>query len=677
MSTLYSLLIGIDHYFEYPLEGGLYFPKLGGCVRDINKIYNYLTARLGVEPKNVIKLTASLGGTTPTETSSLWPTYRNIVAAFDQLTARIKPGDQLYFQYSGHGGRTRTMFPEIKGDGGLDEAIAPLDIGKPGDPSARYLRDVELYTLIERLKAKGVRLTVVIDCCHSGGITRGEVRPTGVKERGLRLPDLTTPPPADSALGDLATLTRAWDVGGATKRSLQANTSWLFEPKGYTLLSACRANEAAFEAIFQGGESNGALTYWLLDTLNKAGPNYTWKMVADRVIAKVHGQFEKQMPMLQGDGDFQIFGFDRLKSHFAVGVHKVEPSGRGVLLNAGEVHGVGNGTEFAIYAHGTQDFEQSPAKTTVQVTEVGASDSWATIKPDVSPATIEVGDQAVMINTTDVRLQRGVLLSITDPVPKAALEQAIQSNGKGFIDLVNSGQQGDFQVAFNPDKPDEYELWDSAGATIPKINPPIRRDDPSAANKLVKRLVHLARYRNAQMLDMPDPTMQQKLKVEMFSKAISQPGDKVKIVVTNQQTPGSENDAARILNITVLALSSDWSISQIYPETSGTFEPLDPGQSLPIELEAWLPDGQSESHDIIKVFATRAATQFHWLELPLLDQPQTKSSTTRSGISDPMEKMLALITADDNSQRTRAVRLSNNSQDKGWVVKQVDVVVKR
>ena len=50
MSNLYALLIGVDHYFEYRLPGGLYYPRLGGCVRDINKVYGFLTTSLELNP---------------------------------------------------------------------------------------------------------------------------------------------------------------------------------------------------------------------------------------------------------------------------------------------------------------------------------------------------------------------------------------------------------------------------------------------------------------------------------------------------------------------------------------------------------------------------------------------------------------------------------------------------
>jgi hypothetical protein len=379
--------------------------------------------------------------------------------------------------------------------------------------------------------------------------------------------------------------------------------------------------------------------------------------------------------MLQGEGDFVVFGADRWQRQFAVGVRKVEASSGRVLLSAGEAQGVGIGSEFGIYAHDTEDFDQAPLKATAIVQQLGATDAWAGIQSQAQPSTLEVGDQAVLRSSSEVRLRRAVAVAVEDLAQKALIEAAINNQGKGFIGLVSAGQQGDFQVAVNPDAPDEYALWDSSGASLPKITPPIRRADPGAADKLVKRLIHLARYRNVAMLDLPAPVMQKKLKVEWIGNPVAKVGDKLTLQITNLQNKGADTDASRILNITVLDLSDDWSITQIYPQGGG-FEALDPGASLPIELQAWLPDGQEAAQDTIKIFATRATTQFHWLELPSLDQQVTPKGTTRDLITDPLEAMLALITGEENPNPTRAVRLST-SQDQGWEVAQVKLSVQR
>ena len=114
-------------------------------------------------------LTASISNDGPVEPEDVWPTYANMVKAFQQLTQTVQPGDQVYIQYSGHGGRTTTMFPALKGETAFDEGLVPLDIGDPDNPDARYLRDVEMHNLLQDLVDKEVRLTVVFDCCRSGG----------------------------------------------------------------------------------------------------------------------------------------------------------------------------------------------------------------------------------------------------------------------------------------------------------------------------------------------------------------------------------------------------------------------------------------------------------------------------------------------------------------------------
>ena len=673
MSTLHALLIGVDHYFEHRLPGGVYYPKLGGCVRDINKIYSFLTTRLQLDPDHILKLTASLGDEQPPEPAAEWPTYRNMVNAFQTITERAQPGDQVYIQYSGHGGRTTTMFPALKGESAFDEGLVPLDIGKPDDPDARYLRDVEMHNLIQNLVDKEVRLTVVFDCCHSGGATRNA---GGARKRGIGVED-KSPPPSDSAVGDLPDLIARWQgSGGGTTRSLQNQSSWLFEPQGYTLFAACRANESAFEFPFDGRESNGALTYWMLDTLAQSGPNTTWQMVADRVAAKVHGQFEQQVPMLQGEGNFRVFGADQLEARFGVPVLAVEPSRRRVRIGAGEVHGLAEGTRFAVYPSMADADDERKQQALIELTEIEATDSWATIVEPEGAVAAEVGSQAVMLNTTAVRVQRDVRVVIEDEVLRSRVKAAIVEAGQGFLALAEAGGGADFLVDVHEKRPDEYVLLDTSGVEIPHLRPALRVDDDGAISQLVQRLVHLAQYRNVQSLDMPDTQMAAKLQVEMEGKPVNEPGDTIKLKITNTQEPNphNSNDPERILNITVLALSSDWSVSQIYPGGASPFEPLDPGQTLPLEFSAYLPEGQSESLDIIKVFATRSATNFRWLELPALDQPIQSKSAMRSSISDPLEQMLATVT--QPGMQTRAVKLTSSPQsDRGWTVSQVEMRV--
>ncbi|MCB0083234.1 MAG: caspase family protein, partial [Caldilineaceae bacterium] len=478
---------------------------------------------------NITKLTASLGGANPRESESQWPTYNNMVAAFAELTAKVAAGDQVYIQYSGHGGRTTTLFPAIKGAAAFDEALVPLDIGKPGDDNARYLRDVEIRELLQRLVEKAVRVTVVFDCCHSGGATRDA---GGAVKRGIGQAD-TTPAPTDSKVAPLDELIAHWQgTAAATSRNAQAQSEWRFETKGYTLFAACRANESAFEYPFNGRESNGALTYWLLDTLSNAGPDFTWKMVADRVTAKVHGQFAAQMPMLQGEIDYKVFGNDRLKNYFAVAVLEVHQNRQRVRLAAGAAHGLSVGTQFVIYPVGTTDFSGSIASlATVELSDVQDFEAWAQVVKGEASA-IEVGAQAVMLNTTDVKLQRDVQVDIADATLKAQVESAIQTQSKGFLALA-SGQVDEYIVQVQNGN---FIIADTTGTPLPNLRPPLAVDRAGAIEQVVKRLVHLVQYQNVLMLDMPDPAARERLSVELNpTDVVLKPDEQVQLKITNTQ----------------------------------------------------------------------------------------------------------------------------------------------
>lgn len=696
MSEIYALLIGIDFYFEHTLPDGSFFPSLGGCVRDIRHVEAYLVdpARLNIPRQNLLMLTATdTRGDAPAEPPEQWPTYENIVAKFKALTSMASPGDQIYIHYSGHGGRAATIFADLKGDTGVDEALVPLDIG---DPQARYVRDVELYFLIEEMVSKGLRVVVVFDSCHSGGATRGV---GGARKRGIGTID-TTPRPTASLVASPAALANAWQAASAGRtRDTKPASGWLLEPKGYTFFAACRANESAFEYPFNGTESNGALTYWMLDTLRQAGPNFTYKMLHDRILAKVHGQFEQQTPLLQGAdlpgssgdnglrsfgdaGDLRVFGSERIQPFYAVPVLQIDAPGKRVRLNAGEVHGITLGTQFAIYPLGTTDFGATTNRLAqVEVSHVNEVDCWANIVAQSGQGALEEGAQALLLHSTNLRLQRDVAVAVTDPAWQQRIKAAIVAEGKGFV-TVATAAKSDFQVAINSQQ--SFEIWDAAGAPLPNLRPAIGINETDALPRLVQRLVHLAKYYNVRDLSAPTSNQPQKLTVTLSSSTPSEastggapiytPNVKVKLVIRNNQPPAAANDPAQILNVTVLDLAPDWSVAQIYPEGAANFESLDPGATIELEFETFLPSGYDEGLDTLKVFATQGTTNFRWLQLPALDLPPAAAPAPRQGIKDPLEKLLASIT--DEGITTRAVRLTSSTQSTSWTTAQVDLHVK-
>ncbi len=204
--AFYALVIGIDLYLPNSTPEGSY-PSLRGCVRDATRVEEFLRQKAGLTDDNLIRLTSTPNAAgKPNEPPAQLPTYENIVNGFRELTRRAKADDHVYIHFSGHGGRCPTLVPEVKGSVATDEALVPLDIG---NPKARYVRDVEVARLLKEMTDKKLVVTVVFDCCHSGGATR-EVRrkddPTGV--RGVDFVDRTKRP-TESLVGTAAELADA------------------------------------------------------------------------------------------------------------------------------------------------------------------------------------------------------------------------------------------------------------------------------------------------------------------------------------------------------------------------------------------------------------------------------------------------------------------------------------
>lgn len=618
-----------------------------------------------------------------------------MVAAFQKLTDMAKPDDQVYIHYSGHGERTKTLVPELKGSDGLDEALVPTDIGYS---EARYLRDIEIAHLLKKMVDKGLIVTIVLDSCHSGGAVRGGNK---AAVRGLGKVD-TTQRPMKSLVASINELADTWQsLTPNAKRDVKLGSGWLPESKGYVLLAACRPSESAYEYPFEGTESNGALTYSLLSSLKDMpedlSPGLTYKQLHDRIVALVHSQFENQTPMLEGDGSRVIFGSDHVQPQYAVTVMKVDPDKKRVLLNAGQAHGIRNGAQFAIYPPATVDFTQWEKRLALaKITQLDATDSWAEFSI-LNNATIVQDVQAVLFDPGSVQLVKKVHMVKRDDLPPeidqtAALENVKNAlNGISWVELAKDGETAEYQVAINAES--EFEIWDRVGQTVANLRPPLKTDDPQSATSLVQRLIHLAKYHTIGQLSNYDATspLAHKLTVELIGMQKDyDPADQPKpqpfensggipainvgewtfLRMRNNFPPGQENDPSRILNVTVLDMRPDWGISQVYPSGIEFFEPLDPGHEIIISFRADLPAGYTEGKDVIKVFATIGTTNFHWLELPPLDHPRTRSASTRSGPTNPLEKLFASIS--EEKPKTRNLDLSANPSRK-WFTTQVEI----
>ncbi|KAL7479847.1 hypothetical protein ACHAW6_005566 [Cyclotella cf. meneghiniana] len=145
--TKRAVLIGIN----YTGQSG----ALSGCHNDIKHIAQYLQKVHGFCKQN---MTVLLDNGKCRE-----PSHANIIMALEKVVRESQPGDTVWLHYSGHGGR----IPDNSNDeqDGYDETIIPLDFQRSGQ-----IRDDDLLEHFVKPMKRGVTVTCVMDCCHSGTV---------------------------------------------------------------------------------------------------------------------------------------------------------------------------------------------------------------------------------------------------------------------------------------------------------------------------------------------------------------------------------------------------------------------------------------------------------------------------------------------------------------------------
>jgi hypothetical protein len=695
MADFYALLIGIDYYEPNP-----YYKSLQGAVRDIDKVGDYLEKALQIPAERMSRLTSplpdtnSLGDVRSARQEKL-PTYQNIVNAFKSVTESANTGDLVYIHYSGHGGRAQTIFSDLKGVGQFDESLVPMDVGD----ESYYLRDVEMTTLLKRMTDKGLIVTVIFDSCHSGGATRGDGDIRGSRDGAIDTKDR----PVDSAVASRDELLKNW-------RAVTQNggkEGWLPNQRDYVFLGACRPTELAYEAAFgTGKERNGALTYWMVNTLSSNPQGLTYQALYDRVKGQVQSRFPNQLPMLLGEGDRLVFGSEIKAIQYSLTVIQVKPGQ--VTLDGGLAQGLSRGTRFVLYPVGSDFIDKQQCLAVVEVTEVQAATAIAKILAveeggvSVVMEKIEPGLPAVM-ESAPVDLQRRVRLyekAVGDnenELPAelaakqtAALERVRQvMQGNGWVrEVQGDGEEGYYQVAVG--KQGEYEI--SRLTPIQNLTPMLSIDDAGSSAEVVKRLVHLAKYQAAQDLDNPSSELTKAIEYELLDDA-KQPlpdpnnislksGDRVYVWL--------KNVSSQPLSVAILDFEATWEISQIPIQGDrGSFYSLQPQEETWTRLRFQIPDGAhyQQAKEALKLFVTRGLANFQWLILPALDQEANAEHRAMRGMlkaamkakenSSPLSKLLSTIGADVDSPPSLMRAAYDPDPNAEWLTRSILLTVKQ
>lgn len=669
----YAILIGIDFYLPDPLSGESKYENLGGCVNDVNDMESFLKNKFKLEDQNITKLTSSdINTSEPAEIESQRASYKNIITAFDDLNARVEQGDHVFIHYSGHGGKAKTIFPNEKGSQSYDETLIPYDFILS---ESNCILDVEFSFLLNCLIEKEAIVTVILDSCHSGGMSRtfghAKVRSVG----SLDIP----PKPTEKLITSKHDLDKY--LYNNTIKGITNSASWIPETSGYTLIAACRSNENAYENSFGETNSrrNGVLTYWLLRSLENLTQNISYSMLHYRILAQVKDQYEKQTPILQGEGERKLFELDELSALKSINVLKINQSNSEITIAAGQVHGIGLSTQLFIFPNNCTDLHNENNKlATIEITELEPTKAVGKIIDLSTKQAITPGDQAIIISPSPIQMRKKVKIicrpSSCDKHKKSIhkLEKKIMDSH--WLDLVNDKES--YLVSI--DNEGYYKIHDASGEEI-NFNVKNIHIDQTDAEKIIKeRLEQTFKFNTIKKLNnTSDHSLKNRLVIELEtpnnSNITRKLEDTIDINDGDKITLKIKNKSPYPINITIINLQSDWGISQTWPMDSDSFITLEPEDDENFPMEMYLPEKYIEGIETLKIFATKEPTNFHWLAMSPLDCPASEKHSKRNKPTTPLEKLIYLINTSENRKRSFSI---TPPLDSTWATKQIDFFIK-
>jgi len=258
---------------------------------------------------------------------------------------------------------------------------------------------------------------------------------------------------------------------------------------------------------------------------------------------------------------------------------------------------------------------------------------------------------------------------------REGVEAALRNDRSGFIRLAAAGEPHDFEVCVNAQG--SWDVLDPWGTAIPfPVVPPIP-DDAEAAPTLVRRLVHLTKFRNLDRLINPDgkSPLFGKLAVEWVG---SREPRKIRLGAGERAMLRIGNRSSQDLNVAAITMRADGSIQWgILGMERGSFLSLTgattggEGESRSFEVTARPLPEVARPLERIKLFgASRGVANFAWLELPtwnglILPRPALRHD-------DPLEHLLAALAGEWPAQRKVVI---TGMSGREWTVESVELQV--
>lgn len=605
--TNYAVLMAVTAYPNLPPKNALIGPN-----HDAKLVREYLTTRAPIkfDAANVTILADGLDG------ANASPTRAQILATLAEVADKAQPGDFVYLHYSGHGSQQPTLTPETETDG-LDEILLPAD-SAPWDKQAKRipnaLLDDEIGVALDTVRDKGAFVWIVVDACNSGSVTRAaaiaeadqsvdrKLDPTD--PNGLAIPagDMPaagsyTAPAGGARTSDMQLIEDAGERAIQTDDQTQTGAKPI-EKGGMVAFFAAQTIETTPEMPLprgvEGAERFGLFTFTIFSKLAE-NPSMTYRQLGHSVLQQYAAEpRQRPTPIFEGELDAPVFGSEPIETDQQ---WQIEARDNGLTLPAGLLHRLTPGTRLAILPKPASELSETlgyvevkkAENLTSQVVPVAFDGKPALKITDLPPnAYARLSEVAVTFKLKVARPSVAAGLEDEVKLVEAMLDTVASAEDKRFdIELVPAGAPADLRLVVlsesevegaGNDASTEPALWflPSSGelSLTPGQRPPrivINPDDPDKlATAASENLEKIYRATALSRLSAAAGQMPKGVSVKFEINRMSagrldplqestvptvNPGDQLNIV--------AQNDSGSLIDINVLYIGSDYSITRL------------------------------------------------------------------------------------------------------------------